>query len=93
MFAYARIQTNRATLAKFLKEFEAYLAPGEELSAPRPLPKSFQKFYVAYIQVADHGENHQRAKRFKNYTEISREDYLESIEGINYSWSVGHEGG
>lgn len=91
-YIYCVVQTNRATLQKYIAEFKRNITDNEELIAPRPLLRQNHNYYHAYIKAIRNGANHIRAKSFKNYKEIDESEYKKTIQEIEHSWRVNRNG-
>lgn len=86
---YFRIQTNRATITKFRFSFQAGISLGEQLIAPRPLPRDLPKFYYAIVRVVSDGKNIELVKKYRNIKELTKEEYEAEKQRIEYFWLVG----
>lgn len=85
---YAKIQTNRASLKKYLIYFKYNKEQGEVLMAPRPQVGEDQRYYVAYLIVMKNSANYLSAKRFKGYRELNKKIYSKIVGKMEYFWSV-----
>ena len=85
---YFRIKTNRVSIKKLLIEFKSSIEVGEYMISPRPLPRELQKFYFALACVKPEGKNIGIVQKFKNCSEISRQDYENEKASFKYFWSV-----
>jgi len=85
---FAIIQTNRASLKKYISTFKKRKEPNESLIAPRPLPSYTQLIYYALIAVNKESVMHTISIKFRGFKTIDREEYEKEITKIRYSWNA-----
>ena len=83
-----RLQTNRVKLVEVISTFGKQSINSEILIAPRPLPKTIFKFYVAFVTVEENGHNHSLVTSIKNHKEISKSDFEKEIGDIEHYWQA-----
>lgn len=88
MIIFAKVQTNRVTLKKYMHSFQEDHITGERLIAPRPLPGEMQGGYILYLKLKKDSNNYISAKRFKKYFELSKQKYNEEVSLVKYSWDI-----
>jgi hypothetical protein len=87
-FIYAKVQTNRQTLEKYILKFRHNKIDGESLIAPRPLPGRFQRFYFALVILAKGSNNHAISSIFAKYSVLSKEDFDALSNEVKFSWNA-----
>jgi hypothetical protein len=87
-FIYAKVQTNRQTLEKYILKFRYNKIEGESLIAPRPLPGRFQRFYFALVVLVEGSNNHATSSAFANYLILSKDEFENLRNDVKYSWDA-----
>ena len=87
-FIYAKVQTNRQTLEKYILKFRHNKIEGESLVAPRPLPGRFQRFYFALVILVEGSNNHATSGAFTNYSILSKDEFDNLRSEVKYSWDA-----
>ncbi len=83
---YGKIQTNRHTLMKHISFFKNNKVTKESLVAPRPLPKTNQKYYFALVCLMKDSKNYLYFNNLKKYNTLDKNEYEELLNTIEYSW-------
>ncbi len=85
---YARVQTNRSTLKKYIEVFKRLKDPDEELVAPRPLPGTMQMSYFALLRLKSGSENCKFFEQSEKCAFIKKPEYERLKNGLTYTWTV-----
>jgi len=86
---FAKIQTNRVSLKRYLTSFQYNRVVGEVLIAPRPEQGKEQRYYFAYLIVKRNSVNYLNANKFKGYKELNKETYSKAVGQVEHPWSAG----
>ncbi len=87
-YKYAKVQTNRVSLKRFMSIFQENISKGEICVAPRPKPGVMQYSYCAYLQAKQDSYNYSVAKKFKGYTELTKKKHTALVSKTKYSWVI-----
>jgi len=85
---YGKIQTNRASLKKYMDVFTKHKTGEETCISPRPKPGKAQIFYIAILKFPEETVNRRYFTKMKNFTELSKEAYEAEIGAVEYSWEA-----
>lgn len=88
---YLRVQTNRVKLKEVLASFQHGAIDGERLIAPRPLPKTYFKYYVGYACVIDGSVNEKILTAIKNHKKIEKSVFESEVKSIDYFWESAYK--
>lgn len=86
MYKFYKINTNRLMLKKVLPFFNKYIIEEENVISPRPLTGQNVTSNILYIKVKENSKNYNKSITFKNYKELSEEEYLVITNKIEFKW-------
>lgn len=85
-FIYGKIQTNRATIKKYLEKFKTIKRVNESMTAPRPLPQRLQTKYYAVIKFVPASSSYNYFNARKGFEFLEQSDYEKELDSIKYCW-------
>lgn len=85
---YIRVQTSRMKLKSIINQFSTQAVADETFIAPRPLPREMFKFYIGFGKVFSDSENYKLLSKMKNHSEISKDEYLDTVNEIEFFWKA-----
>ncbi len=85
---YGKIQTNRASLKKYLAIFTKHKTGEERCISPRSLPGQIQAFYVALFSFPEDSVNLRYFSKMKSFQEMSTESYEAECSGTKHFWEA-----
>ena len=74
--SFGLIQTNRATIKKYLTIFQRNKQGSESLMAPRPEFGKHMPHYVVLCEFSKESRNRSYFRSLKNYKTLTEEEYL-----------------
>lgn len=85
---FAKVQTNRSSLQKYMADFRSMHEPNEGLISPRPTAGSSQQFYYALVMLNDGSKMHQISKKFPKYKILNSAEFEAFKDEIVHSWKI-----
>jgi hypothetical protein len=85
---FGRVQTNRATLKKYLDLFRKNKQGGESFISPRPQPGKYQEYYYALIKFPEETRNARYFTALKNFKPLSEVEYNDELSRVQFYWEA-----
>jgi hypothetical protein len=85
---FGKVQTNRASLKKYMELFKRNKQGDESFISPRPKPGTYQEHYFALLRFSEETKNNIYFKSLKGFKTLSEEDYKKELELIKFYWEA-----